>query len=65
MKYGNFAFKLGLIEAGHLAQNLYLMSAEQNLKCCALGGFNEKIIHKLLDIDGATEIAFYAFVAGK
>ena len=65
MKYGNFALKVGLIEAGHLAQNVYLLASALELKCCALGGFQEKPIHQLLDIDGVTEIGVYAVAVGK
>ncbi len=65
MKYGNFALKVGLIEAGHLTENIYLVSQAVKLKCCALGGFQEKPIHQLLDIDGVTEIAFYAIAVGR
>ena len=60
IKYGNFALKLGLLEAGHISQNIYLLTQVLKLKCCALGGFEEKLIHRLLDIDGITETAFYA-----
>lgn len=65
MKYGNFALKVGLIESGHLAENIYLAVQALKLKCCALGGLDEKITHNILDIDGVTEIVFYVVAIGK
>lgn len=65
IKYGNFALKIGLIESGHLGQNVYLMAQAFKLKCCALGGFNEELVHKIFEIDGINEIAFYAIAIGK
>lgn len=65
LKYGNAAFKLAFIESGHLAQNMHLASAALCLKCCALAVFNDQAVHDALDIDGYTEIAFYALAIGK
>ena len=45
-------------------QNIYLVSQALGLKCCALGDFDKELIHKLLDIDGITETAFYALAIG-
>jgi len=64
VKYGNLAYKLMLLEAGHLGQNVYLISEAIGLKCCALGDFNKNLVHTLLDIDGITETAFYALAIG-
>lgn len=63
-KYGNFAFKVALIEAGHLAEHMYLVSTALNLKCCAMGGMHEKAVCELLDIDGTQEIPFYMLAFG-
>lgn len=63
-KYGNLGFKYPLIEAGHIAQNMYLTSAALRLKCCALGGLNEEAAHRLLRIDGQNETVFYALAVG-
>lgn len=64
-KYGNLALKIGLIEAGHLAENIYLVSIALDLKCSALGAIRENIACSLLDIDGMEEIPFYALACGK
>lgn len=63
VKYGNFSFKLMLIESGHIAENFYLINSAMGLKCCAIGGARDEV-HELLDIDGTSEIAFYILAAG-
>lgn len=64
-KYGNLAYKVGLIEAGHIGQNFYLNCAALKLKCCALGGLDEDKIHRALDLDGFGETVFYVIAVGK
>jgi SagB-type dehydrogenase family enzyme len=64
-KYGNFAYKVGLIEAGHIGQNIYLTCAALGLKCCALGGFDAETLHRALDLDGVSEVLFYALAVGR
>ena len=59
-KYGYFAYKIGLIEMGHISQNVYLLAAALSLKCCAFGGMREALFHKALLIDGYNETIFYA-----
>lgn len=59
-KYGYFAYKIGLIEAGHISQNMYLLASALELKCCAFGDFNENKLHEALKIDGYNETLFYA-----
>ena len=59
-KYGYLAHKLGLIETGHIGQNIYLLACALSLKCCAIGMFEEDEFHKALDIDGYNETLIYA-----
>lgn len=65
IKYGNLGLKHTLIESGHIAENMYLVSSALDLQCRALGGFDEEIVHKMLDINGESEVAFYALAVGK
>jgi SagB-type dehydrogenase family enzyme len=37
MKYGERGYRFALIEAGHLGQNIYLVSGALGLKCCGWG----------------------------
>lgn len=64
-KYGNFAYKICLIEAGHISQNMYLVSAALGLKCCALGGFTSNIMQEALGFRSSKETPFYSLVVGK
>ncbi len=59
-KYGERGYRHVLIEAGHMAQNMYLVSAALGNKCCAIGGYLDSKVNKLLDIDGVTETIIYA-----
>ncbi len=64
-KYGNLAYKFALLEAGHISQNIYLTCAAMDLKCCAIGEVDSKSIHQALNIDGISEVVFYAVAVGK
>ncbi len=65
IKYRERAYRYFFFEAGHLAQNLYLLSARLNLRCCAIGGFIDKEINDFLDIDSNNEFAVYMVAIGK
>ena len=64
-KYGERGYRYILLEAGHIGQNLYLVSEALGLKCCALGGKKDENLEKLIDIDGVTESVVYGFAVGK
>ena len=64
IEYGNLSYKIAILEAEHIGQNIYLVSEALGLKCCAHGDFNKDLIHSLLDIDGVTETVFYALSVG-
>lgn len=64
VKYGNLAYKFALLEAGHIAQNIYLLSRPNKIGGCSLGAINERAVHELLDIDGVSECAFYSLAIG-
>lgn len=64
-KYGERGYRLILLEAGHIGQNLYLVSEALGLKCCALGGVWDEGIEQLLDLDGVGESLVYTIAVGK
>lgn len=64
VKYGDRGYRLVLIEAGHLGQNIYLTSAATNISCCALDGYLDDTINDLLGIDGVNETVVYTFALG-
>jgi SagB-type dehydrogenase family enzyme len=64
-KYGERGYRYILLEAGHIGQNIYLVSEALGLKCCALGGTRDENLEELVDIDGVTESVVYALAVGK
>lgn len=64
IKYGNRGYRHILLEAGHLGQNVYLISSGLNLGVCAIGGFVENKLNALIDIDGTNESIIYALALG-
>lgn len=64
-KYRERGYRYTLFDAGHLAENLYLMATAMNLGCCAVAGFLDDAINHLLDIDGVHESTLYIIVMGK
>lgn len=65
IKYGSRAYPFAMMEAGHIGQNIYLVSAASKLSCCAVGGFNNYKVDELLDVDGVRETSIYIFAIGK
>ena len=54
-KYGERGYRYVLLDAGHLAQNLYLESTALGLGCATVGGFLDDKANHLLGIDGLDE----------
>jgi len=63
-KYQNRGIRYVFLEAGHLGQNVYLLSTALGLKCCAIGGFDDNGLNGLLDFN-KEESAIYAFALGR
>jgi len=64
VKYGVNAYRFALIEAGHVGQNVSLLCQEYSLGSCAIGGFDNDRIAKLLDLT-FEEIPLYLIAIGK
>lgn len=65
IKYGDKGYRLALIETGHLSQNILLLATEMGLDSCPLGGFIDKDVNNLLDVDLQKEVALYMIAIGK
>jgi SagB-type dehydrogenase family enzyme len=63
-KYSDRGYRLVLLEAGHLAQNLCLTAAAAGLGSLAWGGFYDDALHQLLDIDGVNEAVVHCLFIG-
>lgn len=64
-KYGERGYRYMLLDAGHLAENLYLMAGALGFGCTTIAGFVDDRMNELLEIDGVNEYAVYLFVAGR
>jgi SagB-type dehydrogenase family enzyme len=64
-KYQDRTYRYGLIEAGHLGQNIYLAATSMGLGVCAIGAFMDNEINKMLGVDGEEEAAVYMLGVGK
>lgn len=64
IKYGISAYPFSLLECGHIGQNMYLISNNLGIGCCAIGGFNVKHTKAILDLTDE-ELPLYGMVIGK
>lgn len=64
IKYKDRGYRLVLLEAGHLGQNISLVSTALNIKACALGGFIDDECNKILDLEKDKESVVYIFACG-
>ncbi|MBI2641390.1 nitroreductase family protein [Candidatus Roizmanbacteria bacterium] len=55
MKYKDRGYRHVMMETGIMTQNIHLVSQALHLGCCAISGFIDDCINKLLDIDGREE----------
>ena len=63
-KYGSRAYRFINLEAGHICQNIYLISEAMGLGCCAIGSWNDEALSNLIKIDPRKEIAVYSAAVG-
>ena len=63
-KYGDRGYRYVLFEAGHVAQNVNLVSCVLELGSLNLGGFFDAELASLLRVDLETEVPLYAVAVG-
>jgi SagB-type dehydrogenase family enzyme len=63
-KYEEFGYRLMLLEAGHLAQNVLLVVQALGLGGMPCGGFYDDRMHDYLGVDGVDEVCLYLLVIG-
>lgn len=63
-KYGEFAYRLALLEAGHSAQNILLAATALSVKARPYGGVFTEKVNKMLDLERHTEDAIYSIIIG-
>jgi SagB-type dehydrogenase family enzyme len=64
-KYGARGYRFTLLEAGHVAQNINLVSIALGLGCVNIGGYLDRQIDDLLGLDGLTHSTIYMIGIGK
>jgi len=64
-KYGERAYRYIYMDAGHVAQNLYLAATALGLGCCAVGAFFDDEVNAVLDVDGREETTVYLATIGQ
>jgi SagB-type dehydrogenase family enzyme len=63
-KYRQRAYRYIYMDAGHIAQNLYLAGTAAGLGVCAVGAFFDDQVNGLIGIDGVEEITVYLASVG-
>lgn len=63
--YREFGFELALMETGHLAQNMALVSAALSCNTRSLGGFHDTRVSETLDLDPQYEQPICVLITGK
>jgi SagB-type dehydrogenase family enzyme len=63
-KYRERAYRYIYIDAGHIAQNLYLAGTAAGLGVCAIGAFFDEQVNGLIGVDGAEETVLYLASVG-
>ena len=63
-KYGERGYRFSLLEAGHIVQNLCLLSGGLGLVGSAVGGFCDVELNRVLGFDDPGEVGVYLYLAG-
>jgi SagB-type dehydrogenase family enzyme len=64
-RYDLAAHKVIAIDAGHVGQNLYLVSEALGIGCCAVAAYAQQACDALLGVDGEEEFVVYLAAVGK
>lgn len=64
-RYGIYAHRVALIDAGYVSENIYLACTSIGLGSCALGAISEKECNEAFGLDGEEEFIFMAHPFGK
>jgi SagB-type dehydrogenase family enzyme len=63
-KYGLRGYRFVLLEAGHVVQNVQLAAAASGLGSLPMGGYFDRLLDDVLDVDGVNESALYCVAVG-
>ena len=63
-KYGIRAYRMGLLDAGHVSQNIFLAATGMNLAVWVTGGFVDDELNTALGLDGLDQCALLTLCLG-
>jgi len=63
-KYRQRAYRYVYLDAGHIAQNLYLAGTAAGMGVCGIGAFFDDRVNDLIGVDGSGETALYMASVG-
>ncbi len=63
-KYRQRAYRYIYMDAGHIAENLYLAGTAAGLGVCAVGAFFDERVNGLIEVDGREETTVYLAAVG-
>jgi SagB-type dehydrogenase family enzyme len=64
-KYRQRAYRYIYLDAGHIAQNLYLAAEALGLGACAIGAFYDDEANRIVSLDGTEETVIYMAAVGR
>jgi len=64
-RYGDAAYKVIALDAGHVCQNLYLACEAIGAGTCALAAYDQEKADRLAGVDGEEEFVIYMAPVGK
>jgi len=64
-KYQDRSYRYGLLEIGHVGQNLYIGATSMGLGACGVGAFMDDDINAMLGLDGTEEAVVYMVAVGR
>jgi SagB-type dehydrogenase family enzyme len=62
---GPYAYKMILLDAGHVCQNLYLAVEAIHAGTCAIAAYDQSAVDKIIGVNGKDEFAIYLATVGK
>ena len=64
-RYGERGYRYLHLDAGHVAQNLYLAAESIGAGICVIGAFTDEEMNELLGLDGESQFVIYLASVGK
>ena len=64
-KYRQRAYRYIYLDAGHIAQNLYLAGTAEGLGICGIGALYDDVVNGIIGVDGIEETVLYMASVGR